>query len=318
MTRIMSTAAAAFLCVSAAGHAATIDAEAMLRDFSVIALGGMSGSIHLEGTAYVGGDLTVSGGYYVNSDNLPVGTAGDVSGALIVGGNLSGSGDFTTAGNGNVVVGGSSSIDVNKPVQTGVGTDVPGGVPVQAVRQAFQKLSTTLGSTPATAGTFVDTSDMNDLDVENGNPLDGFSVVNAPVGFLFWGNVNNRFPSLDQTITTIINIPGTIVSVGVNLDATKYANVLLNFYEATSLNITTGLGLSVLAPFADVTVSGGGTYGTLVGLSIDQRTELRPYDQGYNFTGDLPEPSAVPLPAAGWLLLAGLAGLGALHRYRGA
>lgn len=312
--RLIAATGLALALSSAAAWAVSLDAQQLMGQFNVLALGEMNGNPHVEGTAYVGGDLTVAGGFYVNSDNLPAGAVGDVSGALIVGGDIDGAGPFTTAGNGNVVVGGTATIDVKEPLTEGVGINGPGGIAVAAVTNLFETLTADLASLAPSSGSGVDTSDQNNILIKQGTPVGGLSIVDATAGFLSSGGVNQKFgPDFDTSITTIVNIPGTVVTIGANLDGLQFSKVLFNFFEATSVMVNSGVTISMLAPFADVTLGGGGIKGTLVAGSVDQRSEIRPFDNNTLFDGDLPAPVPVPLPAAGLTLLSALGWIAAMR-----
>ena len=88
-----------------------------------------------------------------------------------------------------------------------------------------------------------------------------------------------------------------------------YQNVLFNFYEAESVDINAAFGASILAPLATVE-NITSIEGTVIALNYINSGELHPE----HFTGDLSGVSAVPLPAAGWLFLSALIGLGAARR----
>ena len=108
-------------------NAATLDAAALLKDFTTIALGNLNGSSESEGPVFVGGNLS-SNGYGVNPDNLANGHVGGASGSLIVGGNVSG--NPVNVGAGDVVIGGSTSAIINRngggTLMTGASVDVAG------------------------------------------------------------------------------------------------------------------------------------------------------------------------------------------------
>ena len=120
-------------------------------------------------------------------------------------------------------------------------------------------------------------------------------------------------------MTTIVNVAGSDIDITGNFNQNS-GSILFNFYEADRLDITSTFNFSVLAPFADVLLAGGGMNGTLVAGTLDQRSELRPYDfHGTEslFVGPLPQAeqlTAVPLPAAGAMLLAALGGLFGFRR----
>lgn len=312
MLRRFAVPTATIAVLSAAPvHAASVDALQLLTTFNTIALGDLNAGVHTEGTVYVGGNLNLSGGYDVNSDEIAPGQAGDVSGALVVGGDING-GTINFV-RGDVVIGGANNSTINAANSVTTGANVP----VSEVSTALKDLSADLASRTATPGSSVDT-DQHDLNIFSGSGIDGLSIVFADAGFLSRGGSNNRFSGIDTSLTTVVNIAGRDVTLGANIEATLFDTVLLNFFEAETLNITAGASFSIFAPNAVVTVGGGGVNGTVVGQTIFQNSEIRPFNDNNVFAGTLPtgetNVSAVPLPASVFLLLGAFAGLLGLRR----
>ena len=321
MTYLKPFAIGAFALVGSTAQAATFDALDLLQSFNTIALGNLTASSETEGTVYVGGDFA-SNGYTVNPDGLADGTVGTVSGSLIVGGDVSG--NPINLNNGSAQIGGTATAIINNNgngvVQTGVAD-----IPVNDVAAALSGLSASLGALDTTAGASADFSDQNGTRINSGTGDNGVAILNLTeaesISFLRNG-ANGGFAGIDSSLTTIINLYGTDLRYSSNFNVDN-ENVLLNFVDTTSLTIQGGaLGFSILAPLADISATGGGVNGTVVGNNIEQRIEFRPFDNTNVFDGQVPtidsapepSPEPVPLPAAAWMLLSALAGLGWMRR----
>lgn len=299
------------------GVASTIDPAQMMASFNVISLGDLDASSETEGTVYVGGNL-VSHGYGVNPDQLQDGTVGGVTGSLVVGGNVTGSNINVQTG--AVRIGGSQTAAIK---QNGTGSIETGvtGIPTGDVTTAFESLSRDLSKRADTSGAVAHDSDQNQLSVTSGTGgPDGFALVNSSQALVTTGTFTGVTSSTGSRadVPTIVNISGETVRIGANFNQTL-SNVLFNFYEATKLEIAAGFNFSILAPFAHVTSTGGGTNGVIVAGSLTQRNEFRPIDDERLFDGTLPPtetPSPVPLPASVWLLVMALGGLGVAARKR--
>lgn len=311
---MVRTACAAACMVALAGNAVSamaVDTAAMMSEFNVIVLGSLTASSETEGTVYVGGSL-VSNGYGVNPDGLADGTVGGVTGSLIVGGSVAG--NPINVGTGNVRIGGANAAIIN---QNGTGTVETGvsGIPTGDVTAAFQKLSTDLAALSDTPGAQAQTADQNALRIVSGTGgTDGVAVVNTTAAIVATGTFLGVQSSTGTRadVPTIVNVAGTSLTIGANYNQTL-SNVLFNFFEATSLTIASGFNFSILAPFAHVISTGGGTNGVIVAGSLVQNNEFRPIDDTRLFDG-FPPPSPpltpVPLPAPALLLLGGVAALG--------
>lgn len=309
----MLIAAVAAISIGSSAVAAVIDAEEMLKSFTVIALGDYELTSHTPGSVFVGGNFTA--GHTING-GLSNTTVGDATGTLIVGGDVIGGGNVNVGG--NVAIGGA--------VASGTKINVNGGtlsegvnVPVGDVATAMRDLSSQLAQMPGTGGETL-TGDHNNPRLNIGAAgSDGIAVINfgtKDVEFFFGGNPGMNFD--DGPITTVINIAGDSFELksGSNFNDFKGSNnVIFNFYEATEIVLNSGFGASILAPNADIWANTGGADMFLVGNNIVQKIEIRqPFD------GSLPPPSVnvVPLPAAGWMLIAGLGALAAVGRRRAA
>ncbi len=311
--------------MAAPAFAAPVDALDLLQDFNGIVLGDMTSSIHVEGTLFVGGNLNGNGGFYANSDGMDDATTGDVTGSLIVGGDLNA--PLTTAGKGEIIIGGALNVPNpnpnpnGQPITDGLGVDTTGGVPVSDVAAAMKDLSADLATYADTPGAEIDTADTNIKGLTSGaggtGALENIAILNLTElqATTFLGNGNLANLDLMAGVTTIINVAGLTHNITGTFNQDD-STVLFNFYQATSLSISNTWGFSILAPLADVTLNNGGMDGTLVAGTLNQSVELRPYFDTDGFTGTVPTPpmTPVPLPAAGWMLLAGLGGLVAMRR----
>ncbi len=296
----------ATLALTSPASAAIVDAEAMLKSFTTISLGDATIGSESLASVYVGGNLT-SNGFNANPGLFAPGSAGPVTGSLIVGGNVGGA-DIHIKG-GNAQIGGSASATLD--MQTGGTSSYTGvaGIPVAGVSAAFQQLSLDLSGLASTAGAMADQSDFNQKKLVSGSGSAGVAVINTNASFFNGGTLSTK--DFDPGVTTIINVSGTTASVSLNANDTN-TNVILNFFEATDVLLNAGgFGYAILAPLAHVGGSGGGVNGSVVGLTINQNQEFR-----MPFTGELPPVSTVPVPAAGLLLIGGLAGLGFAGRRR--
>ena len=282
--------------------AATVDAGEIISSFGLVALNNLTASSETMVRAYVGGDLQ-SNGYTVNNNRIGNASIDGVSGALIVGGNVSGN-DI------NVLDGDASVGSVTGTINVVSGNSLNTGVSVAAddVTDALQDLSIELSGMATTSGAVLNAADQNLMSIQSGTASGSdFAVLNvaeAYENFLSTGTIT----SVANSGTLIVNVPGETVMIQANANAGD-SNVLFNFYEATNLTVNSTFDYGILAPLADLMLQGGGTNTVVVGYNVTQRTEVRG-----SFTGTLPSVAPVPLPASGLLLLGAIAGTTVLRR----
>lgn len=289
-------------------QAAGVSARDLLQSFNNIVLNDLTTNVETEGTLYVGGDYNGNGST-VNPQGLPNGDLGNgISGSLVVGGDINAS--AVNLNGGHAVIGGTDfgDLGLNNGSTKSEGVS---GIPVAEVTSAFQSFSNELAGM-ATTGGVANTSDQNNISFTSVANAQNVAVFDIDGSVLQTGTFHGV--TADPGVTTVINVGGANVTIGVNANLTQ-SSVIFNFYEATTLTINSTFNYSVLAPFADVTLRGGGLNGTLVSFNLQQDAEVRPplYD------GDIPPTTVVPLPAAAYLLLTGIAALGGMAaRRRGA
>jgi choice-of-anchor A domain-containing protein len=135
----------------------------------------------------------------------------------------------------------------------------------------------------------------------------GLNIINIP-DTSYIGS-NSHAPQIVSTYsdaTIVLNIGGTnasLTSGGWSISGVSAQNILLNFYEATSLTYNGSVPVSVMAPHADVTGSGGAQNGSLIAYSFSGQYEFH----NTLFTGSLPsfESSSSSMPEPMSLLLTG-------------
>lgn len=290
-------AATLFLSTAGTAQATSIDAGTILSTFGTISLGDYTLSSHTAAPVYVGGNF--SGSHAVQAPGNGEGTvAPGISGTVVVAGDISG----TPTLNNSTVLAGTISGNINggnNTVTTGA------SVPAAAVRTAMEDLSRDLAAMTDTGASY-DFSDQNQLSLTSGAGLNGFAVLNLGSGVFLQNGTLKSFSNTAGTF--IVNIGGSNITIGANFNQDD-SNVIFNFYEATQITVNSTFGFGILAPWAELNLNGGGTDTFVVGSTINQRTEVRG-----TFTGDLPETPAVPLPAAGLLLIGGLGAMAAVSR----
>jgi choice-of-anchor A domain-containing protein len=126
-----------------------------------------------------------------------------------------------------------------------------------------------------------------------------------------WQNAHTFYINAPSTSTVILNIAGeslTRSGGGIILNGVSNTQVLYNFHDATTLNLSSMAILgSVLAPEADLTMYGGNINGVAILDSASMNWGAEFHHHG--FTGNLPNvpTGAIPEPASlGVLALAGV------------
>jgi len=302
------------LISAAAAPAATLDVASLMSGLNLVVLNdaNLSSINHVEGTAYVGGNLT-SGTIYANSRNMASVTIGDATGGLIVGGDIDA--HVNDGGSGAIVAGGSynNTGGSGPSVSTGVS-----GIPVAEMIATFDELSDNLATLASTGVTI--SGDSNNVVINALSGTDGVAVLNLTAAEFesIFGNQNASVSfNVASGLSLVINVAGTDLDVlaKINTDATT---TLFNFYEATTVDFGSGKwGASVLAPYATLTSAAGGMDGTIVAYNLVAKGEFHPFSGNTGYAGTLPQfatAAPVPVPASLPLVLTGLGALVLLRR----
>lgn len=304
--RTGAAAAAALLLAGlpAAAHAATV---LDVTNYNAVVFGNYEASnSDVEGSLAVGGNATLRS-YSVGS-KLP--TAANGTNTLIVGGNLSATDGQLSRG--NLVVGGTNTSTrftvANGTTTTGVSFDFAGlGAQLRDTSSSLSQYANT-AQTVNNYGALNLTGSAADLNV--------FSITAAQLGSSHGISI-----SVNPGSQVLVNVSGSVANwqnMGINLNGLSTANVLFNFYEATSLTMS-GIGIngSILAPQANVQFNNGQLNGILIAANFKGSGEL--HSTGY--TGGLLTPQTsitpgVPEPATWAMMLLGFAVVGAAMRKR--
>lgn len=305
----VSIIAATTIAAAIPAQASSFDARSLMRSFNAIVLNDLHTQVETEGTVYVGGDYV--GGATVNKDhsaNVDLGNG--INGSLIIGGSFTGYGG--NPGNinlqsGDAFIGGSINGNINN---NGGGTISSGvsGIPVSGITQMMIDFSAELAALTPTGG-IANLSDNNNLGFIANPDANNVAVFNINDSAL--GNSGTyKGVTADPGVTTVINVSGKHVNVNMNMNLTQNS-VIYNFFEAETLNIGASFNASILAPLADLVLSGGGVKGTLVANNVSQNSEIR----APLYNGVIPVAS-VPLPAPVLMLLTALGALGVASQRR--
>ena len=303
MVRRAAVFAGGVLAVATAGsaHAALVD----LTDYNAFVIGSYNGhNSDVQGRLAAGGAVSLV--HYGVATGLDASANGTDS--LIVGGSLT-----ATDGQlhyGNAVIGGASSLT---RFSTPNGT-VTGGSPIDFAEQAtlLGSLADSLGAMAANGTTTKEWGGIKLLGTDAG--LNVFTVQASDL------RGANDFvitaPEGSQVLVNVVGGSASLQNMGFSVKGAAASDVLLNFYQAGSLNLG-GIGIqgSILAPDASVNFNNGQLNGLLIAANYNGGGQL--HDTGY--TGDLlTVPSGpVPEPATWAMLIAGFGLVGtALRRAR--
>ncbi|MFS0737857.1 choice-of-anchor A family protein [Sphingomonas sp. 1P06PA] len=296
----------AMLLAAAAAIAAAPASAAVLTDMSVYTVGNYTAF----GGANIAGRVAVGGNMVNQSDNIGTAltSADNNLPTVIVGGDLTY--NYATIQHGSVVYGGQNLSESYLPnrVQTPNGTTSQGN-PINFVQRStgvISTASTLAGLTPT--GTFSEFQN-NSIGRLEGVTAGATSIFTLTRDDLYSIQTLRLLGTSDATSQVIINIGGTSITSSFVLDLNGLVDanrVLVNFYEATSLDLN-GVQLpgTLLAPNARVALNGGRIGDGVVAGSISANTATIAGVGDFQLS---PGAAAVPEPAA-WLLMIGGFGL---------
>jgi choice-of-anchor A domain-containing protein len=296
------------MSVLSSASASPLAASTILADFNAVIYTNGSTPSDIEGAAVIGGNFSGATMYNNPTSVVPTGF-----GALTVFGN--------TAGNLiNINDGGSAYVAGTK----GAGINFNGGgayigapgysiadfeTPLNALSQSLSQLNAT--STLPTAG--------NNEVIKATPGTNGVAVFNITTAQL--AAIPSYQMNLNGASTVIFNVSGSNATFSANDESgtTGANNIIWNFYNASSVNFSTLIAGTVLAPGATVT-NNNQIDGVLIANAWNGSGELH----DYAFTGTLPgttsglslsDPRIPEPPAIGLLGMAAIA-LGLVARQR--
>lgn len=318
-------------------QAAPLTNQQIFEQFNLVVFNNSNSSSHVDGRSFIGGNL--SGGDYVQhpdavapSNYTGLTILGNASGNIHVNGLgavVAGNASNLTVNTGNAVVFG----NVNNSSFNGSGSYYVGGSAHNSNlnTQRDASLATGAAVTASTSTNFqsqlsglsTKLSTLHDTGssvVFSGNKVTFQAVANAQGLAVFdLTGIDTRVFSasefqfnLNGARTVIFNSDETSANISANFlggsARTVAPNTIWNFYNASSLNLNSEFGGSILAPLATLKNSNN-IEGNVYVSELVQRGEIH----ATAFTGTVP---AVPEPESYALILAGLGLLGFMQRRR--
>ena len=300
MNKISSVVAA-----SAVVAVASLAQANVVSSWNLIVLNNLqNNSQDIEGKAWVGGNF--SGGSPTTAKNLAAGAFAGQTTLAVVGnvtvsnvnhqaGNLRYGGSFS--GNFNANGGGNRAQDASLAGQVATFTNDLNGLSQFYTTLATNSTASFPGSQPAAA-------------TYNASPVNGLAVFSVSAASAFNNsNIQQMNLNVNGAAAIVINVSGTTVNftngnmVGAWTSAFARANVIWNFYEATTINLDRNFNGALLAPKAHLTNT----------TAIDGSVFVKSFNQ----SGEVHLPGFTGfIPAPGSLALVGLAGLVAGRRRR--
>ena len=303
--------------ISALAAPAWADPFGAASAYNLVALGSSSYTGNVTAGADVGGRIaaagTVSSGQYgstigssLANDSFGIGLAN----AIVTAGGLTSGSTFYVNGGGNVFTPNSAGTIYFNDHGSRIVTGNP-GIDFASLRTSLDGQSLALAAIAQT-GT-----------IRPGNPRLGenpsFTVLQGTATVNTFHLTAAQFASATLDIevptgaTAIIDVEGTSATLGnaIYLNGTQYhgdsandQNILFNFADASTVDISASLDASVLAPFALLTDSNGQIDGNFIAAQID----ITGNGEAHNveFTGTLPpDGPTTPTPEPGTLIMVG-------------
>ncbi len=338
--RHVSLAAVAFGLFATPLQASIVSGIDAMKEWNLITLGDLQSSSEVEGRTFVGGDLTGNSSNYQISNpgasangepgltvvgNVTGGTKNlDNGSGAVVGGNVDSGFNLNGAAQ-TVQVGGTiSNTNVNQnTVKSGLAaSDSTFSSDLAAQKGALTSSLTSLSSSMSQMTANSQVSFSGGKATFNAQPdASGTAVFNISASDL--ANASEIAFNLNGADTAIVNVSGSSANLDQNfLGGTTNLgeHVIWNFPDASTLNLSTAWGGSILAPTAAATTSNY-VQGSAVFASLVQNGEfhLGTYEGSYTPPPSVPSSSssgggAVPVPEPGsvWLFLVATVGMIAL------
>jgi choice-of-anchor A domain-containing protein len=326
--------AALFGLLTASAHAAPLTALEVLQQFNLVTLGDAASSSHVDGRAYIGGNLSGNNAVMgMHPDTVPksnytaLTVRGNAAGTQVTAGGMTVLGDASndTVNNGVAAIAGNAS----KSSFNGTGGSYVGGkssgnnansgklAGSQAAAQ-FETAGSTnmaevLGSASLSLAAFTGTGSYWDVKGsrvtfhavadKNGVAVFDLSPVDELLGY---GEFAFDLGGASSVIFNSDITSGTIAANFLGGSAQAIASrVIWNFYSASSLNLNAQFGGSVLAPQATLTNRNNIEGGVFV-KGLNQQGEIHQgaytgvlpqAQQRQTVSGEVPEPASLGLVA---------------------
>jgi len=262
------------------GHGQNININTLLSQWSVVTVGNLQAVNDIQGSAYVGGNVTVPGAFNVatGSSSLSKSTV-----SFAVAGNIQSGGNLQVDG-GSVVAGGTINRTINLNSGGSSKQDDRAGLPaspVQAIASASQYWSTLA----ANSSVAVAANGQLDFNCRAGSSLAVFNL-----------SAQQMFGSGYQGFA--LNPAAATGDILINLEGAN---------DATAVNLSGLLGGYVVAPKANVTAQNNIDGGIMAeNLTVESEVDL-PGSGSSAWSGDLPSVPTASVPEApGWAWAAGL------------
>ena len=288
------------------GHGQNININTLLSQWSVVTVGNLQAVNDIQGSAYVGGNVTVPGAFNVatGSSSLSKSTV-----SFAVAGNIQSGGNLQVDG-GSVVAGGTINRTINLNSGGIFKPNDPAGLPASPVR-AIASASQYWSTLSANSSVSVAANGQLDFNCQAGSSL---AVFNLSARQMF-GSGYQGF-ALNPAAATgdiLINLEGANVNWNSGSFFSQFntqnwnGRVLFNFYDATAVNLSGLLGGYVVAPKANVTAQNNIDGGIMAGnLTVEGEVDL-PGSGISAWSGGLPSAPTASVPEApGWSWAAGL------------